>query len=79
MIIGVVVKDPWPISGTELVIVTTPSRSIRSHWFGANTPGVCARARIGRAKPIVSPAPTARPPLRISRRLTSGVITRLPS
>ena len=40
MIIGVVVSEPWPISGTELVMVTTPSRSIRSHWLGVNTPGV---------------------------------------
>jgi len=31
MIIGVAVIAPWPISGTEFVIVTMPSRSMRSH------------------------------------------------
>ena len=66
MMIVVVVIEPWPISGTEFVIVTSPSRSILSHWLGANTPAVCACADsarpAGRRNPMVSPAPTARPP-----------------
>ncbi len=31
MMMAVVVIEPWPISGTEFVMVTSPSRSMLSH------------------------------------------------
>ena len=39
-------------------MVTTPSRSILSHWLGAKTPGVCASAGpapSGSRKPMSEP------------------------
>ncbi len=84
MMMVVVVIEPWPISGTELVMVTSPSRSMLNHWLGAKTPAVCAWAepapRGKSRKPRVRPAPTTALPLSRARRLNIAVfIARLPS
>ena len=88
MMAGIVVREPWPISTTELTMVTRPSRSIDTHWLGVRLPA-CARGAFpparGRWKPTMRPVPIARLPLMRARRLIlpwailEAAITRLPS
>ena len=67
IIIGRLVRMPWPISGFLDMIVTTPSGATRTKAFSAPTPAAWAPAFAAMAKFRVRPAAVTL--ARISRRL----------